>query len=358
MESGRPGSEGEHALQERYATFKRAAAFYDKQMLDYLNPLMREFIAGQEMVFVATADSHGEADASFRAGSPGFVRVIDERTIMYPEYRGNGVMASLGNISENANVGLLFVDFFRSTVGLHVNGTARIVENDAVTAFAPMLTRMAGVDELHDHVSDKKKTPERWVIVEVVEAYIHCSKHIPLLRKLDKDIDWGTDNEVRKGGDYFKAKHDARPWVTPKETGDGGRGTEVPTPIVCDAEPEPVAETVAGARRRTRRRGPAGAGRRGRARRGGRAGRRRKPVPRPPKPVPRAPPDGMAVARARRRRGRRRDARPPARRRLSAAHRRRHRHPGPLGRSLLGSDPELVATSRSRRPATRGSPSP
>ena len=215
METAKPGSGGEHALQERFATFKRAAAFYDKQMLDHLNPLMREYIAQQEMAFVATSDAHGECDASFRAGSPGFMRVIDERTLMYPEYRGNGVMASLGNISENGHIGILFVDFFRSTVGLHVNGTARIIENDAVTAFAPVLTRMAGVDELHRQVEDKKKTPERWVLVEVVEAYIHCSKHIPFLKKLDKDIDWGTDSEVRKGGDYFKAKHDPRPWATP-----------------------------------------------------------------------------------------------------------------------------------------------
>jgi len=169
METAKPGSGGEHTLQEQFGTFKRAAAFYDKQMLDHLNPLMREYIAQMEMVFIATADAHGECDTSFRAGSPGFVRVIDERTVMYPEYRGNGVMASLGNISENGHVGLLFVDFFRSTVGLHVNGTARIIENDAVTAFAPLLERMAGVGELHDQVEDKKKTPERWVLVEVVE---------------------------------------------------------------------------------------------------------------------------------------------------------------------------------------------
>jgi predicted pyridoxine 5'-phosphate oxidase superfamily flavin-nucleotide-binding protein len=242
MESTRPGSGGEHALQERYATFKRAAAFYDKQMLDYLNPLMREYIAQQEMCFIATADAHGEADASFRAGPPGFVRVLDERTLIYPEYRGNGVMASLGNISENGHVGLLFVDFFRSAVGLHVNGTARVVENDAVSAFAPILERMAGVGNLHEQVEDKKKTPERWVFVEVVEAYIHCSKHIPSLRKLDKDIDWGTDNEQRKGGDYFKAKNDPRPWVAPVEP----KAKPVPAPApAAEPEPEPAVATLA-----------------------------------------------------------------------------------------------------------------
>jgi predicted pyridoxine 5'-phosphate oxidase superfamily flavin-nucleotide-binding protein len=194
-------------------------------MLDHLNPLMREYIARQEMVFVATADSHGEADASFRAGPPGFVRVIDERTVMYPEYRGNGVLASLGNISENGHIGLLFVDFFQSGVGLHVNGRARIIENDAVEAFGPVLARMAGVERLWDPVEDTKKTPERWIVVEVVEAYIHCSKHIPLLRHND-------DETNRQSGDFFRAKNDARPW------------TEQPAPAPLTAEPVAIEEPI------------------------------------------------------------------------------------------------------------------
>lgn len=236
-------------LQERFATFKRAAAFYDKQMLDHLNPLMREYIAQQEMAFIATADGHGECDASFRAGPPGFVRVLDDRTLMYPEYRGNGVMASLGNIAENGHVGILFVDFMQSAVGLHVNGTARIIENDAVSAFAPILERMAGVADLHEQVEDKKKTPERWVFVEVVEAYIHCSKHIPSLRKLDKDIDWGTDNEQRKGGDYFKAKNDPRPWVEPAAPKQAPAPAPVQEPVEaalsCDVPLEAAVEAPA-----------------------------------------------------------------------------------------------------------------
>ena len=55
-----------------------------------------------------------------------------------------------------------------------------------------------------------RREPERWVVVEVEEAYIHCSKHIPLLKKLDKRIHWGTDDETHKGGDYFKVKNSRR----------------------------------------------------------------------------------------------------------------------------------------------------
>jgi uncharacterized protein len=203
-----PGSEGEHALQERYGTFKRAAAFYDKQMLDHLNPLMREYLERQEMVFISTADANGECDSSFRAGPPGFVRVLDDRTVMYPEYRGNGVMASLGNLTENPHVGMLFVDFFHSGVGMHINGRARIIEHAAVEAFAPLLQRMSGIGGLQDTVSGKTKTPERWVLVEIVEAYIHCSKHIPILAHLP-----GSAGHAPPSGDHFKAKDDPRPWA-------------------------------------------------------------------------------------------------------------------------------------------------
>ena len=85
--------------------------------------------------FVSTADAAGNCDCSIRAGPPGFRHcVVDERTLAYPEYRGNGVMASVGNIAENGHIGLLFVDFFRSTVGCHVNGEASVVENETLLA--------------------------------------------------------------------------------------------------------------------------------------------------------------------------------------------------------------------------------
>lgn len=200
-----PGSAGEHLAQERYGTTRRAQAFYEHQMLDRLNAHMREFIARQEMFFVATADAHGECDCSFRAGPPGFVHVLDDRTLAYPEYRGNGVMASVGNLLENAHVGLVFVDFFRTTVGLHVNGAARVVENADLPGARPDLP--AAVLEAMQTGGGRR--PERWILVTVEEAYIHCSKHVPLLQKLDKNIHWGTDDAGHKGGDFFRAKDSA-----------------------------------------------------------------------------------------------------------------------------------------------------
>ena len=200
-----PGSRGEHELQKRYETEKRACSFYDRQMLDHLNSSMREFIGRQEFVFVATSDSRGDCDCSLRAGFPGFVRVFDEKTLLYPEYRGNGVMASLGNISENPHVGMFFADFFDTTIGLHVNGSARIVENSQLPGEFDLSDAMK-----QDLSVEGGRKPERWVVVEVEEAYIHCAKHIPRLKKLDKSIRWGTDDESHKGGDHFKVRFSRR----------------------------------------------------------------------------------------------------------------------------------------------------
>ena len=127
---GNHGSEGERILQTKVGTANKVSAFYEKQMLNHLNSYMRGFISKQEMVFIATADSKGECDCSFRAGKRGFVEVLNEKTLVCSEYRGNGIMASLGNILENQHIGMTFIDFFENTIGLHVNGKASIVENE------------------------------------------------------------------------------------------------------------------------------------------------------------------------------------------------------------------------------------
>jgi predicted pyridoxine 5'-phosphate oxidase superfamily flavin-nucleotide-binding protein len=172
---------GERHLQDKLDSRERADAFHARQTLPHLNDTMRDFIARQEMMFLATADSVGDCDSTFRAGPPGFVRVLDEEYISWPEYRGNGVMASLGNIVENAHVGLLFIDF-RDAIGLHVNGTAEIVEDP---------------DERPD--SPPGRQARLWVVTRVQEAYIHCAKHIPRMAKIPRQ----REGQQTKKSDYF-----------------------------------------------------------------------------------------------------------------------------------------------------------
>jgi NAD(P)H-nitrite reductase large subunit/predicted pyridoxine 5'-phosphate oxidase superfamily flavin-nucleotide-binding protein len=203
-----PGSEGEHELQLKYGKSLQALAFYKHRVLKHLNSAMQEFIARQEMMFVGTADRNGNADSSFRAGHANFVKVLDERTLAYPEFRGNGVMSSMGNISENPHVGLMFIDFSKDRIGLHVNGGARIVEHDE---FLRLMDERSAADAvlgdsaLANLIGKDPGNLERWVIVSVDEAYMHCSKHIPMMQKIDHQVDWGTDDVRAKGGDYFGA---------------------------------------------------------------------------------------------------------------------------------------------------------
>ncbi|WP_234310542.1 MULTISPECIES: pyridoxamine 5'-phosphate oxidase family protein [unclassified Streptomyces] len=187
-------------------TTDRADRFYREQVLDRLNTRMRQFVARQDMFFLATADGHGNCDSTFRAGPPGFLRVLDETTLAYPEYRGNGVMASLGNIRENPHVGLLLIDFTEDRIGLHINGRAQLVADET------MHQKHLGLPV--DPAPGRR--PQAWVEIEVEEAYIHCSKHIPRLVKTpphshthqqngtDPDNEQAWDSRP-KSGDYFNA---------------------------------------------------------------------------------------------------------------------------------------------------------
>jgi predicted pyridoxine 5'-phosphate oxidase superfamily flavin-nucleotide-binding protein len=197
MESANPtgvaGSVTERLIQTEYGTAERAGRFYDAQVLDHLNARMREFVGRQEMMFLSTADAAGHCDSTFRAGPPGFVTVLSAVEVAWPEYRGNGVMASLANITDNAHAGLLFVDFFRDVIGLHVNGRARIVADGELRAAHPELPA--------DPIPGRRA--ERWVKVGVQEAYVHCRKHIPQLIKIPRQRAWGGDDSRAKGGDFF-----------------------------------------------------------------------------------------------------------------------------------------------------------
>ena len=96
----------------------------------------RAFIGGASMFFLATADAEGQPDCSYKGGLPGFVRIADERTLVFPDYDGNGMFRSLGNILVNPKVGLLFVDFEQGD-RMRVNGMGEIRRTDPIMAEFP-----------------------------------------------------------------------------------------------------------------------------------------------------------------------------------------------------------------------------
>tara|TARA_R110002072_G_scaffold145460_1_gene291916 strand:+ start:53760 stop:54344 length:585 start_codon:yes stop_codon:yes gene_type:complete len=186
---------GERLLQTEMGSSDRACQFYDRQMRSSLTEKMVSLICRQEMVFVATADASGNCDCSPRFGNAGFVLVLDEATLAWPEYRGNGVYASLGNILENPHVGLVFLDMFDTTVGLHVNGEAHSYPESELPEIL--------ADHIEQHDPSIVATVERWVVVKIEEAYIHCSKHVPRVQRTAKQIDWGTDDPAAKSSEFF-----------------------------------------------------------------------------------------------------------------------------------------------------------
>lgn len=204
-----PGSHGEKKLQKEFKTEEDALKFYNNQMMTTLAPLMQTFIENQEMMFISTSDAEGECDCSFRAGDKGFVIVLSENYILYPEYKGNGVMAGMGNISENPNIGLLFVDFFEKKIGLHVNGKATIIKKEDVQQYLEWFKK-----EIDKMIAEKDKfRVVSYVLIEVEEAFIHCSLHIPMLKKVDRRTSDRKFPKNSKGGDAFNVLEAPRPWV-------------------------------------------------------------------------------------------------------------------------------------------------
>jgi predicted pyridoxine 5'-phosphate oxidase superfamily flavin-nucleotide-binding protein len=96
----------------------------------------RAFITSRSMMFVATADAQGHPECSYKGGLPGFVQVLDDRTLAFPDYDGNGMYRSWGNVLVNPAVGLLFLDF-EAPRRLRVNGSARVAADDPLIAAFP-----------------------------------------------------------------------------------------------------------------------------------------------------------------------------------------------------------------------------
>lgn len=121
--------EGMRRLQEARETLPLADRLAQVTLRSAFTAEDRAFIEARPMFFVATADADGHPDCSYKGGLPGFVRVLDENTLAFPDYDGNGMYRSWGNILVNPNVGLLFLDF-ESPRRLRVNGTAQISGGD------------------------------------------------------------------------------------------------------------------------------------------------------------------------------------------------------------------------------------
>ena len=121
--------EGNRRLQDRFDTRRLADRIEERLDRSTFDADDRSFIESRDMFFLATADEHGMPQCSYKGGEPGFVRIVDERTLAFPNYDGNGTYLSMGNLLLNPQLGLLFIDF-TSPKRVRVNGIASIAEND------------------------------------------------------------------------------------------------------------------------------------------------------------------------------------------------------------------------------------
>ena len=122
-------------LQDRFDTRRLADRLAEVKVHGEFTDADREFIQAQDMFFLATVDQHGQPTCSYKGGSPGFVTILDKATLAFPNYDGNGMYLSMGNVTQTGRVGLLFVDFERQR-RMRVEGVAELVfEHDVMERY-------------------------------------------------------------------------------------------------------------------------------------------------------------------------------------------------------------------------------
>jgi uncharacterized protein len=127
---------GNRSLQDAFDSRRLADRLEDRRVRDTIDADDRAFIESMDMLFIATADEHGRPTCSYKGGDPGFVKVLDEHTIAFPSYDGNGMFLSAGNVLVNPEVGLLFISFEHRR-RLRLNGTATVATDDELVPAWP-----------------------------------------------------------------------------------------------------------------------------------------------------------------------------------------------------------------------------
>lgn len=141
--------EGNRALQDAFGSRALADRLDEKLRHDRFTEADAAFIAAQPFFFLATADAEGRPDCSFKGGPPGFAYVAAPDLLVFPDYDGNGMFKSLGNIAANPHVGLLFIAMGEKAGRLRVNGRAEVVTGDPAMAHMPgaqLLVKVTPVD--------------------------------------------------------------------------------------------------------------------------------------------------------------------------------------------------------------------
>lgn len=153
--------EGSRSLQDAFDSRRIADRLEEITTRTAFTDDDKAFIARSSFFFLATADAGGRPDCSFKGGMPGFVRVTGPSELAFPDYDGNGMFKSLGNILVNPHVGLLFIDLGDKPARLRVNGSAAVRRDD------PLIDEFTGAQLL--------------VRVTARAVFPNCPRYIPSL---------------------------------------------------------------------------------------------------------------------------------------------------------------------------------
>ncbi len=151
--------------QDRFDTRRVADRIDELLVSERIDDNAKAFIESRDMFFLATCDADGNPQCSYKGGDPGFVRVVDDRTLAFPVYDGNGMFLSLGNIRAHANVGMLFIDFEQPN-RVRVNGVATVDLDD------PLRAEMTGATLV--------------VRVRTAQVFPNCSRYIHKMQLVER----------------------------------------------------------------------------------------------------------------------------------------------------------------------------
>lgn len=157
MDAGELYGDGARALQDEFDSRRLADRLFDLTVHAELTSDDVALIEAQSTVWISTVDADGWPDVSYKGGDPGFVRVVSPTELRIPSYDGNGMMRTLGNISDTGRVALLFVDTSRPW-RMRVHGTARVS------------TAAADVDAFHGAFAV--------IVVTIGRVFPNCGRYI------------------------------------------------------------------------------------------------------------------------------------------------------------------------------------
>jgi predicted pyridoxine 5'-phosphate oxidase superfamily flavin-nucleotide-binding protein len=199
--------EGNRYYQDRFDTRRLAGRieerFFPRAAIDDDD---RVFIETCDMFFLATADAEGRPQCSYKGGDPGFVRVLDERTIAFPNYDGNGMYLSAGNVVVNPHVGLLFISF-EQRKRMRLNGVAANSEDDPLLAEYPEAQFITRVEATQVFPNCPRYIHEyRLVQRSRFVPHAECATPVPAWKTRDwaRDVLRGDDPAYEQGAEVIE----------------------------------------------------------------------------------------------------------------------------------------------------------